>query len=92
MQRGEQRGLQIAVLFILGVVGVLAIASIVSNSATGRIAQGEQIFPAASVDLGCQQGPALYAGTVGIYDQWCCPEDIVGDTPQACVAIRHIPR
>lgn len=73
MQRGEA----IAVVSIVALAGILATAGLLLTP-TGKVAQGEPFYPAASQSpLNCKTG-AIVLKTTQVSTTYCCADAMIG--------------
>ncbi len=80
MERGEDRSIAIAVLSVIGIVGILA-AITLARQPTGLVAQGQTIYVtenAANLPVLCKEPQVIFLGYDANYKVYCCFEDMIG--------------
>ncbi len=83
MKRGEQGSIAVAVLSIIGVVGVLATLTLIMRQPSGQITQDSSVYQTVqigSLNIMCQNmmQEVYFLGYQGAYEVYCCPEHMIG--------------
>ena len=82
MERGEQ-SVAIAVLSVIGIVGVLASVTLFMKAPSGLVMQGQSIYVtenAANLQISCSNPSqqVVFLGYENNYQVWCCIEKMIG--------------
>jgi len=82
MKRGEQGSIAIAVLSIIGIVGVLATLTLIMRQPAGLVTQGEGVYAVKygvnGVECENRLQEVYFLGYNGNYEVYCCAEDMNG--------------
>ncbi len=82
MKRGEQGSIAIAVLSIIGIVGVLATLTLFMRQPAGLVTQGEGVYAVKygvnGIECENRLQEAYFLGYESNYEVYCCVEDMNG--------------
>ncbi len=80
MERGE-RSIAIAVLSVIGIVGLLATVTLFLGEPTANVAQGQSIYTTedqAALGMDCLNRQVYFLRYEANFGVYCCPEHMIG--------------